>query len=527
MNSSSLQDYQLGNEAFETLNISSSSKLKNYYTNGYQTSESFYPKTNHKKYGSNKLTMFKFNIKNVPINPLEMSANSKNNIYNIPKLENFHKKVYSQNKEYNGNYSQRLYTSENENINIINLNNSCFKDVGNNDYSNYKIKLNHQITSSDFSFYYPSKTKYVKYSKGFYVKKKDSDQNKNNENVNIINNNNYYNTEIYSNSKKNNDYKDIKDKLNSSVDDLTNDLTTNYLDTANIAALSNYNPNYNDEEPKSKFKLTDLTILNEIGKGSEGVIYVIRWNKNNKKYAMKKVQIMFSINVKKRKNDSAALRSFIERTGCDGIIKPYGITCIKNEIGFTDVYEIMELAEKDWESEISSRRKEKRYYSENELMEIFRNLIKTFALLQTNHITHRDIKPQNIMFSHGKMKICDFGNARVLKRNGIIIQRIRGSGLFMSPIVYKGYRSGIQNIRHNAYKSDVYSLGVCFFLAASLSYDGPNIIRQIEDMNKIKKTVEFNLGKRYSAKMIDIILTMLRVEESQRPDFLTLQALFP
>ena len=529
MNSSSMQDYQIGNETFENLKISPASKLKNYYSNGYQAYNSFYPKSGHKKYVSNKLTMFNFNFKNVPINTLAIPAINNNN-YNIPKFETCHKKVFSQNKEFNGhNYTQSFYNSENENNNFLNLNSSCVNFIENNNYSNYKIKLNHQIANNNFSFYYPSKTKYVKSSKGFipiYSNKKYSAQNKNNENQNIINNNNYH-TQIYTNFKKNNDYKDIKDKLNSSVDDLTNDLTTNYLDTANIAALANYIPNYNDDEPKSNFKLTDLTILNEIGKGSEGVIYVIRWNKNNKNYAMKKVQIMFSINVQKRKNDNAALRSFIERTGCDSIIKPYGITCLKNEMGFTDVYEIMELAEKDWESEISNRRKEKRYYSEYELMEIFRNLIKTFALLQTNHITHRDIKPQNIMFSHGKMKICDFGNARVLKRNGIIIQRIRGSELFMSPIVFKGYRSGIQNIRHNAYKSDVYSLGVCFFLAASLSYDGPNIIRQIEDMDKIKNIVEYYLGKRYSPNMINIILTMLRVEESQRPDFLNLQALFP
>jgi len=160
-------------------------------------------------------------------------------------------------------------------------------------------------------------------------------------------------------------------------------------------------------------------------------------------------------------------------------------------------------------------------------MEIFKYLIRIFALLQNNHITHRDIKPQNIMLINGKMKICDFGNVRVLKRNGIIIQRIRGSELFMSPIVFKGYRSGIQNIRHNAYKSDVYSLGICFFLAATLSYDGPNIIRLMTDMKKIKKVLDYNLSKRYSKQLINMLYIMLQVEESKRPDFLGLQVLFP
>ena len=184
-----------------------------------------------------------------------------------------------------------------------------------------------------------------------------------------------------------------------------------------------------------------------------------------------------------------------------------------------EFYEVMELAEKDWEKEILRRRDIQQYYQEYELMEIFKDLIKTFSLLQNNKITHRDIKPQNIMIVNGKLKICDFGNARILKRDGIIIQKIRGSELFMSPIVFKGYHSGKQQIRHNTFKSDVYSLGVCFLLAASLSFDGPNIIREVYNMKVMKKVLNQQLQRRYSQNLINLILTMLQVEESKRPDF--------
>ena len=184
-----------------------------------------------------------------------------------------------------------------------------------------------------------------------------------------------------------------------------------------------------------------------------------------------------------------------------------------------EFYEVMELAEKDWEKEIIRRRDIQQYYQEYEIMEIFKDLIKTFSLLQNNKITHRDIKPQNIMIVNGKLKICDFGNARILKRDGIIIQKIRGSELFMSPIVFKGYRSGKQQIRHNTFKSDVYSLGVCFLYAASLSFDGPNIIREVYDMKIMKKVLNQQLQRKYSQNLINLILTMLQIEESKRPDF--------
>ena len=185
----------------------------------------------------------------------------------------------------------------------------------------------------------------------------------------------------------------------------------------------------------------------------------------------------------------------------------------------------MELAEKDWEQEIINRQKMKLYYQEYELMEIFRHLIKTFSSLQTVHYTHRDIKPQNIMIVNSQFKICDFGNGRFLKREGYVIQKIRGSELFMSPIVFKGYRSGMPTIKHNTFKSDVFSLGMCFFFAAGLTYNCLNMIRELYDMNAIKKIINENLSKRYSQNLIDLIFTMLQVEESKRPDFKELEIL--
>ena len=272
-------------------------------------------------------------------------------------------------------------------------------------------------------------------------------------------------------------------------------------------------------EPGININLSEYDIINQIGYGSEGEIYAVKWKKNNKKYALKKCQILLETTLNKRKSDNVGLRKFIESTGCDSVIKVYGNFFRTNDLGMYEFYEVMELAEKDWEKEILSRRNIQKFYSEYELMEIFKNLIKTFSLLQTNKITHRDIKPQNIMIVNGRLKICDFGNARILKGDGIIIQKIRGSELFMSPIVFKGYRSGKQQIRHNTYKSDVFSLGVCFLYAATLGFDGPNIIREVYDMQIIKKVLIQQLRNRYSLNIINLIYTMLQIEESQRPDF--------
>ena len=163
------------------------------------------------------------------------------------------------------------------------------------------------------------------------------------------------------------------------------------------------------------------------------------------------------------------------------------------------------------------------YFTEGELDNIIKQLISTLSFLQKQHITHRDIKPQNILISNGKYKLCDFGDIRVMQRDGVVVQRIRGSELYMSPILFYGLRRGLQHIEHNTYKSDVFSLGMCLFYAACLSFDGPVEIREVVDMNMKLQILNKYMGARYSQKLIKILHLMLQTEESIRPDFILLE----
>ena len=288
-----------------------------------------------------------------------------------------------------------------------------------------------------------------------------------------------------------------------------------------VTPLSMYNIN-----PDFNIQINEFAILNLIGKGSEGVVYTVKWARNNKIYAMKKCEIQSMEDIRSREQEIITLKNYVDSTGTDGILKTYGRACLRNNFGFFDYYEIMEYADRDWEKEIARRQSSLLFYPEYEIMEILRRLVRNFSSLQTNHITHRDVKPQNIMIVNGTFKICDFGNAKILKKEGIVVQRIRGSELFMSPIVFKGYHAGMAQIQHNTFKSDVFSLGMCFFFAACLSYDGPSYIREVYDMNVIRNYLNYYLGRRYSQNFINILYTMLQVEEARRPDFNQLQMMF-
>ncbi len=295
-----------------------------------------------------------------------------------------------------------------------------------------------------------------------------------------------------------------------------------------------------DVKAKKELNLKEFDFGEEIGKGTFGKIFSVKWNKDNKFYAMKKEKLSNLEDVNKRKKTCTIIQDFIKETNCKGIVNLFGNLCLNNINNKNDnkinntynndffskhyiYYELMEKCEKDWDTEISNRSKFDLYYTENEIINIMTQLIKTLSLLQKNHITHRDIKPQNILVLDGIYKLCDFGEIRVLKREGLIVQRVRGSELYMSPILFNGLHQGKIQVEHNTYKSDVFSLGMCLFYASTLTYGGVDTIRELSDMGKIKEILFQYMGNRYSLNLISFILSMLEIDESKRLNFIELE----
>ena len=262
--------------------------------------------------------------------------------------------------------------------------------------------------------------------------------------------------------------------------------------------------------------------LKKIGEGSFGKIFKAKWIKNNQNYAMKEMHFQTEDNFLFLQKKMKLIMDLEKKSKCDGIIKIYGYSQLKKKKDYY-FYEIMELAQWDWEQEINIRKKLKKYYSEKELFSITKQLIKTLSFLQKNHITHRDIKLQNILIVNNKYKICDFGESRTLNQKGIIVQPIRGSELYMSPILFSGLNQKLSHVTHNTYKSDIFSLGMCILFAATLDCNSLYEIREMNNMIKIRNVLMKYLGKKYSSNFIEIILCLLEVKEKKRPDFIQME----
>ena len=340
--------------------------------------------------------------------------------------------------------------------------------------------------------------------------------NNNNQNINT-NHNNYINNEYYVPSPKK-----VRQRINSCKDI---SLRRKFIQKTS----SNFYKKNPLDKVVNNFNINDYNIIKQIGEGTFGKIFEVE-DSNHYHFALKK---LLATSIKEMEMLKSEYELLLGLEGSNiNLIHIYGIENKKLDKTTFVVYVLMELAICDWEKEISHREKKKKYYSEEELIIILKNLIFTFAELQRRNISHRDIKPQNILLcKDNSLKIADFGEAKEARnRNNIdtIRQTIRGTELYMSPILFDSIKTKKKKgkyILHNSYKSDVFSLGYCILLAATLSSDSLYAIREITDMIILRNEVNKFLKKRYSEKLINVIIAMLETDEKNRVDFIELEKL--
>ena len=272
------------------------------------------------------------------------------------------------------------------------------------------------------------------------------------------------------------------------------------------------------------FNINNYEIEKQIGEGSFGLIFRVVNIKTNIKYAMKKIIA----------NNLTALESYqkefeiVHQNSHKYILDILGI-CLRCLDQTTYVlYVLMDLALYDWDYEIEQRKKSRRFYKEEELISILRQISSALVFLQREKkIAHRDIKPENILvFKNGIYKLGDFGEAKVNRymRNNAR-STIRGTEMYMSPILFKSLQENMDDVQHDIYKSDVFSLGYCFVYAAALDF---KIIYEIRNLNsdfKVKKILQRIFFLKYSNDFIELLLKMICNKEEDRVDFIGLEKL--
>ena len=294
------------------------------------------------------------------------------------------------------------------------------------------------------------------------------------------------------------------------------------------------NPSFNNN---NLFNLNSNNYKNIriLGQGSYGKIYLVEDIKTKERFAMKKLILDDKLDLSDNQDEYSMIKNINTSHPEIKIIHVYGTeTKTFDDYNFV-FYVLMELANCDWEKELLNRSRHKAYYTEEELFNILEDLVDTFEFLQKSGICHRDIKPQNILcFGKEGYKISDFGEAKYrkkwrMKQSAIdytSTQTVRGTELYMSPVLYTALKTSPNSgVSHNAFKSDVFSLGMCFLFASCLDYTCLYDIRKCNNMENIYDIILQCSNGKYSDKFTDIMLTMLDINEKDRPDFIELKSI--
>ena len=459
--------------------------------------------------------------------------------YNVTKSINYssNKKNIELNQIQDSQQKNKLvenrYSNFNENNQIINENNIYIHDEKEEDKEKENIKEKDKEKDKEKNkekekektkdkVKGKSKEKEKQKEKRKDIEKKDSNKEKKDDSSSNPQNINLY--------QKNNSEDIDKNKL----------YAKNKESNKNISSLNNFNINDSSKNISSEgyqFNCDNYNIVHLLGEGTFGKIYLVEDPADSKKYALKKIAVSDMEELGENKKEFELLMKLSQDNPTLNVVKIFGIQVKKLDKFNLVMYVLMEAAQCDWENEIRNRNQYQAYYTEEELMKILTNLTTTLASLQKQGICHRDVKPQNILcFGKDNYKLSDFGEAKKKKKrkiNGNCIydfegdtskQTVRGTELYMSPILFKALHDCPEvDLEYNAYKSDVFSLGLCMLLSSTLGFQALYDIRELYDNNKIKKIVEKYLSSRYSKDYIKLITSMLQIKEKNRPDFIELE----
>ena len=268
------------------------------------------------------------------------------------------------------------------------------------------------------------------------------------------------------------------------------------------------------------FDINDYKILKTIGEGTNGKIYEVINKQTDKKYAIKQIT---SKDIEKFGNYLIEFE-IVNSNPHKNIINIIGINakCISQSKYSLNI--LMDLSESDWESAIIKREKGNNFYTEKELISILVQLTNALSFLQKNkNIAHRDIKPENILIFDKKIyKLGDFSEAKI-SPNSNNANDLKGTEIYMSPILYNALKNNLKKVKHNVYKSDMFSLGYCFLYAASLNFDIIDTIREFKFQGLVDKILLKKMKPRYSEEFIFLISKMINIEEEERYDFIDLE----
>uniref|UniRef100_A0A8C0VWN5 non-specific serine/threonine protein kinase n=1 Tax=Castor canadensis TaxID=51338 RepID=A0A8C0VWN5_CASCN len=164
-------------------------------------------------------------------------------------------------------------------------------------------------------------------------------------------------------------------------------------------------------------------VLEMIGEGSFGRVY-----KGRKKYSAQVVALKFIPKLGRSEKELRNLQREIEIMR--GLRHPNIVHMLDSFETEKEVVVVTDYAE----GELFQILEDDGKLPEDQVQAIAAQLVSALYYLHSHRILHRDMKPQNILLAKdGGIKLCDFGFARAMSTNTMVLTSIKGTPLYMSP----------------------------------------------------------------------------------------------
>merc|ERR1719327_62627 len=178
------------------------------------------------------------------------------------------------------------------------------------------------------------------------------------------------------------------------------------------------------------------------------------------------------------------------------------------EDGFLNI--VMEYADGgDLFTRIQKAKKSMTKFPEQQILRWFTQALLALKFIHDKHILHRDLKSQNFfLMSNGKLKIGDFGIAKVLDNTAACAQTTIGTPYYLSPEICQE--------RPYSWASDMWSLGCVLYECCCLKvpFDASNL-RQLID--RITRGPTPQVVGNFSNELKGLVQELLERNYQKRP----------
>lgn len=250
-----------------------------------------------------------------------------------------------------------------------------------------------------------------------------------------------------------------------------------------------------DNQQEDFFELKQLDLL---GEGRYGIVYKVYSHKFKTYFSLKKILKSKYSTDKIFYNEISILQSFIH----PNIIKLYGFFTT------SDSYNL--ISQLCTNGTLKTEVKKYGCFNVPKFSFVFRQILEAIAFSHSKKIAHCDLKPENILFDeYGRVQIADWGQATAIDDDNGVITKDCGTLSYSSP-------KCIKKQQFNAYKNDLYSIGVCMYF----SVYGQDPWTEKVPIFKKQQIINNNyriLPSSVDKEVTNIIYQLLNIDESKRP----------